>query len=114
MTDHDGSITRDDEVWEGISRELSALEAAHSIEVLLFIHDHEGCRKTAVYDALSHSTSIQSRMQELELVGLIAPSRKDGSHICRLFLTVSGRRLAESLRSFDDGSNGERAECQVR
>ncbi len=85
-----------------LSRELSALEATHSIEVLLFILDNEGCTRTAVYDSISRSTSVQSRMTELESVHLIESSKMDGSRTNHLHLTPRGRRLAEFLKDFND------------
>ncbi len=114
MAEDDTSVTQVGLINEGgtpaipqapvLSKELSALEAAHSIEVLLFIQENEGCGKTIVYEALSRSTSIQFRIKALESAGLILVSKEANSRTSNLYLTNSGRHLAGLLRGYDIGT----------
>ncbi len=95
-----GSVIKHDPI--PLSKQLSELEAAHSIEVLLFILEYEGCTKTTVYDSLSRSTAIQSKIAMLVSAGLLVVSTVEGTRISSLHLTDTGRDLAEFLRAFNE------------
>ncbi len=85
-----------------LSKELNALEGVHSIEVLLYILDNEGCKKVDLYALLGRSTSVQSRMDALVSCGLVRIERRPGTRANFLHLTDKGRELATILRDFDD------------
>ncbi len=95
-------------------KELSALEGVHSIEILLYILKHEGCKKTDIYNGLARSTSVQARMESMLSADLIRIERRPGTRANYLYLTDTGRELATILEGFNDLREEESEEPSAR
>lgn len=74
---------------------LSLLESSRSMSILLFIREHEGCRKMELYDAVCGDGRMPKKLDNLEAAGLIAQKRSGMSTF--LSLTDKGRRVADVL-----------------
>ena len=83
-----------------MSSPLRIFESAHTMSVLLFVHEHPGCLKTDVYRGVSHNPSLPSKFDALEAAGLLIQDRYPGS--TRLTLTDKGSRVAVLLGSIRD------------
>lgn len=75
---------------------LSLLESRQSMRTVLFIREHEGCRKMELYDAVCGDGRMPKKLDNLEAAGLIVQERVGMSTL--LSLTGKGRRVADALK----------------
>lgn len=78
---------------------LSLLENSRSMRILLFIREHEGCRKMELYDAVCGDGRMPKKLDNLEAAGLIVQRRAGMSTF--LSLTDKGRRVADALAEIE-------------
>lgn len=77
---------------------IPVLENSVSIGILLWLLENDGATKQALYDGVSHTSSMPIRLAELESSGLIetAPVGRH-SRATAVYLTDEGRIVAERL-----------------
>lgn len=82
------------------SEGIGILESSHAIQILIFLLDHDGCRKLELYEGVTRTNFISRKIDDLEYAGLIE-QHIDG-RATRIFLTSSGRIAAAKLREVRD------------
>ncbi len=85
-----------------LSSKLVALENRHSVEILLYVLNNNGCKKTDVYGSILRSASTQSRLQLLLDEGLLEIKKVSGSRADFLYLTEVGEKLAFELSEINN------------
>lgn len=75
---------------------LRLLENSHMIQLLLYVDEHDNCRKNDIYNKVSHNSSMPKRIDALSDNGLIVQI-PDGRGF-RIALTDKGRKVADLLR----------------
>lgn len=92
---------------------IRLLEPAHTMSVLLYVLEHDGCMKTDVYRAICHNSTMARKLDALRDAGLLVHVLGDDA--TRLHLTEKGRRVAEILGEIrrvigEDGDREERGD----
>ncbi len=89
---------------------IRLLEPAHTMSVLLYVLEHDGCMKTDVYRAICHNSTMARKLDALRDAGLLVHVLGDDA--TRLHLTEKGRRVAEILGEIRRviGEDGDREE----
>ena len=77
-------------------RGAAVLEGRHMISVMVYLLDHDGCRKTDLYDVVSYNIRMPDKLDRLETSGLITQERTRGRAVL-LRLTDTGRKVGEEL-----------------
>lgn len=68
----------------------------HSIDILLYVADHPGCKKVDIYRDVTRNSSTVSRIGIMEDAGLL--SVEDHGRVTFLSLTDKGRTVARLFR----------------
>lgn len=81
--------------------DVRVLEERHMISVMLYLLEHDGCRKTEIYDAVAHSPRLPEKLDILQANGLIS---MEVIHQRAIFihLTDRGRMVARHLSDMED------------
>lgn len=80
---------------------IDFLESPNTISILVYVFYHEGCIKTDIYKAVSHSSTMPDKVGGLEDAGLIR-TESDVRRRSRVYLTPKGRTVAEMLCRVND------------
>lgn len=88
-----------------MSRGLMVFENSHSTMIMLFLLEHDGCRKCELYDGVCRNCRMPRKLDDLEDEGLLVQERIGG--VTLLHMTDKGRKVAEALREADRLMNQE-------
>lgn len=80
------------------------LESAHAMEMIIYIMEHDGCRRCDIYSDVSHNQSTPRKLDALEESGLIVPRMLGRARTYTL--SEKGRRVAVLLAEIRDTLNG--------
>ena len=78
---------------------IRILEERHMTEIIMYVRDHDGCKKCDLYKAVARNSRMPSKIEMLESAGILTQS--DHSRSVTLHLTRKGREVADSLDSLD-------------
>ena len=74
---------------------IAELEEKHVLSTLLYLKDHDGCKKIELYRDVSPNPRMPNKLSVLENLGLIRIDQE--SKRCNIFLTDKGKAVCESL-----------------
>ena len=83
------------------SPRISVLEERHVIVTLLYLREHEGCRKTDIYRDVSRNPRMPEKLDALEGSGMIVQEPLDDRNAVRIRLTADGREVADALAGIE-------------
>lgn len=78
-----------------ITKKMCVLEQTHSISTLLYLIEHDGCRKIDIYRDVSHNNTMPEKLNRMEDIGLIRQEPMGRGHL--VHLTEQGRQVALQL-----------------
>lgn len=78
-----------------ITKKMCVLEQMHSISTLLYLIEHDGCRKIDIYRDVSHNNTMPEKLNRMEDIGLIRQEPMGRGHL--VHLTEQGRQVALQL-----------------
>ena len=73
------------------------LQSANSLDILLYIRDHPGCRKSDIYQSVTRNAHTPEKIAALASMGLIEMARTSRSNVTLMSLTDRGVRLTDHL-----------------
>ena len=73
------------------------LQSANSLDILLYIRDHPGCRKSDIYQSVTRNAHTPEKIASLASLGLIEMARTSRSNVTLMSLTDRGLRLTDHL-----------------
>ena len=73
------------------------LQSANSLDILLYIHDHPGCRKSDIYRSVTRNAHTPEKIASLASMGLIEMTCTSRSNVTLMSLTDRGVRLTDHL-----------------
>ena len=73
------------------------LQSANSLDILLYIRDHPGCRKSDIYQSVTRNAHTPEKIASLASMGLIEMTRTSRSNVTLMSLTDRGVRLTDHL-----------------
>lgn len=82
------------------SADIDILESPHAIGILLYVADHDGCRKMDVYNEVSHNSTMSRKIDSLEEAGLLEQRPMNRGLV--IHLTDKGRRVSRLLADVRD------------
>lgn len=93
-----------------LDRSYGVLESSHMIATMLYVADHDGCRKIDVYNDISHNSTMPKKIDMLEDAGLIVQTEVNRGII--ITITDKGRAVAEKLRGIKGIMEGTAADVE--
>ena len=75
------------------------LQSANSLDILLYIRDHPGCRKSDIYQSVTRNAHTPEKIASLASMGLIEMTCTSRSNVTLMSLTDRGLRLTDHLLS---------------
>ena len=79
---------------------VASLEEKHMLCTLLYIKDHDGCKKIDIYHAVSPNPRMPEKLDILVELGLIRMEQANKK--CYIFLTEKGWKFCEHLQKMED------------
>ena len=73
------------------------LQSANSLDILLYIRDHPGCRKSEIYQNVTRNADTPEKIASLTSMGLIEMACTSRSNVTLMSLTDRGVRLTDHL-----------------
>ena len=73
------------------------LQSANSLDILLYIRDHPGCRKSDIYQSVTRNAHTPEKIATLASMGLIEMTSTSRSNVTLMSLTDRGVRLTDHL-----------------
>ena len=73
------------------------LQSANSLDILLYIREHPGCRKSDIYRSVTRNAHTPEKITSLASMGLIEMARTSRSNVTLMSLTDRGLRLTDHL-----------------
>ena len=73
------------------------LQSANSLDILLYIRDHPGCRKSDIYQSVTRNAHTPEKIASLASMGLIEMTGTSRSNVTLMSLTDRGLRLTDHL-----------------
>lgn len=73
------------------------LQSANSLDILLYIRDHPGCRKSDIYQSVTRNAHTPEKIASLASMGLIEMACTSRSNVTLMSLTDRGLRLTDHL-----------------
>ena len=73
------------------------LQSANSLDILLYIRDHPGCRKSDIYQSVTRNAHTPEKIATLASMGLIEMTCTSRSNVTLMSLTDRGLRLTDHL-----------------
>ena len=73
------------------------LQSANSLDILLYIREHPGCRKSDIYQSVTRNAHPPEKIASLASLGLIEMARTSRSNVTLMSLTDRGLRLTDHL-----------------
>ena len=73
------------------------LQSANSLDILLYIRDHPGCRKSDIYQSVTRNAHTPEKIASLASLGLIEMTCTRRSNVTLMSLTDRGVRLTDHL-----------------
>ena len=73
------------------------LQSANSLDILLYIREHPGCRKSDIYQSVTRNAHTPEKIASLASLGLIEMARTSRSNVTLMSLTDRGLRLTDHL-----------------
>ncbi len=73
------------------------LETSGSVDILLYIRDHPGCKKSEIYQNVTRNAHTPERIGMMESEGLIRMEETPRSNVSLMYLTEKGDRLVDLL-----------------
>ncbi len=74
---------------------VTVLENSHSITLLVYIYEHDGCTKSDLYEEVSRNCRMPYKLNDLEAAGLI--KQVPDGRSTRVFITDLGKEIAVRL-----------------
>ena len=71
------------------------LSSANSMDILLYIHEHPGCRKSDVYNFVTRNVHTLDKLHEFRDCGII--EMDENGNRAFLYMTEKGDEVAEAL-----------------
>lgn len=75
---------------------IEVLGNAHSLSIIIFILEHDGCTKIELYKEVVRNSRVPDKLDALEGEGLIRQVRN--GRATRIFITDKGRNVAKLIR----------------
>ena len=82
------------------------LRSANSLDILLYIRDHPGCVKSAVYRDVTRNAHTRELMDTLRSEGLLSIEPTGRGNVHFLELTDRGMRVADLLIRLEEVLDG--------
>ena len=73
------------------------LQSANSLDILLFIRDHPGCRKSEIYQSVTRNAHTPEKIASMASMGLIEITGTQRNNVTLMSLTNRGLRLTDHL-----------------
>ena len=73
------------------------LQSANSLDILLYIRDHPGCRKSDIYRSVTRNAHTPGKIATMASMGLIEMTCTSRSNVTLMSLTDRGLRLTDHL-----------------
>ena len=73
------------------------LQSANSLDILLYIRDHPGCRKSDIYQSVTRNAHTPEKISAMASMGLIEMTYTSRSNVTLMSLTDRGVRLTDHL-----------------
>ena len=73
------------------------LQSANTLDILLYIRDHPGCRKSEIYQNVTRNAHTPEKIASLTSMGLIEMACTSRSNVTLMSLTDRGLRLTDHL-----------------
>ena len=73
------------------------LESANSVDILFYIHDHPGCRKSDIYQSVTRNAHTKEKIECLGKEGLIDMEQTGRPNAILLSLSERGQNLTDLL-----------------
>ena len=73
------------------------LQSANSLDILLYIRDHPGCRKSDIYQSVTRNAHTPEKIASMASMGLIEMTCTSRSNVTLMSLTDRGLRLTDHL-----------------
>ena len=73
------------------------LQSANSLDILLYIREHPGCRKSDIYQSVTRNAHTPEKIASLASLGLIEMTCTSRSNVTLMSLTDRGLRLTDHL-----------------
>ena len=73
------------------------LQSANSLDILLYIRDHPGCRKSDIYQSVTRNAHTPEKIASMTSMGLIEMTCTSRSNVTLMSLTDRGVRLTDHL-----------------
>lgn len=83
-----------------MAADIDLFESPHTIRILLYVAEHDGCRKMDIYENVSHISSMTKKIDALEEAGLLEQRPLNRGTV--LLLTDEGRRVSDLLEDIRD------------
>lgn len=86
-----------------ISLEISSLEEAHKISMLIYLYKNGRSKKTDIYSCLPQNANLAKKLSELEDKGLVVlDPRRFENNTTYVELTARGREVARKLVEIEE------------
>lgn len=73
------------------------LQSANSLDILLYIRDHPGCRKSEIYQNVTRNAHTPEKIASMASMGLIEVTGTQRGNVTLMSLTDRGMRLTDHL-----------------
>ena len=73
------------------------LQSANTLDILLYIRDHPGCRKSDIYQSVTRNAHTPEKIATLASMGLIEMTCTSRSNVTLMSLTDRGVRFTDHL-----------------
>ena len=73
------------------------LQSANSLDILLYIREHPGCRKSDIYQSVTRNAHTPEKIFAMASMGLIEMTCTSRSNVTLMSLTDRGLRLTDHL-----------------
>ena len=73
------------------------LQSANSLDILLYIRDHPGCRKSDIYQNVTRNAHTPEKIASMASMGLVVMTCTSRSNVTLMSLTDRGVRLTDHL-----------------
>ena len=75
----------------------TTLQSANSLDILLYIRDHPGCRKSDIYQNVTRNAHTPEKIASMASMGLIEVIGTQRGNVTLMSLTDRGLRLTDHL-----------------
>ena len=73
------------------------LQSANSLDILLYIRDHPGCRKSEIYQNVTRNAHTPEKIASMASMGIIEVTCTQRGNVTQMSLTDRGLRLTDHL-----------------